>query len=36
MPDPKTANVFAPYELQIDVADRKKIVAPLLVELRES
>lgn len=29
-------NPFAPYELQINVSQRKEIIAPLLVELRKT
>lgn len=29
-------NPFAPYELQISAAERKEVIAPLLIELRES
>lgn len=29
-------NPFAPYEKQITVADRKKMIAPMLVELRKA
>ncbi len=36
MEEIKSANPFDPYQLQIGVADRKKVMAPILVELRET
>ena len=36
MSDDQKSNPFAPYELQIDIAERKKLIAPMLAELRKA